>query len=86
MPERKIPDATSIEQPTAESSEYQGNMGETVDRSGDEKRMRHLEALALEALGNCLQQYDRFGDNSDAQDRCRKIASQEAQNRYMMGQ
>lgn len=55
------------------------------EETGDEKRLRHLEMLALEELGNCLVKYDKFNDDKEAQDKCRQIAVQRAQNRYISG-
>jgi hypothetical protein len=55
------------------------------EETGDEKRLRHLEILALEELGNCLVKYDKFNDDKEAQDKCRQIAIQRAQNRYISG-
>ena len=80
---RNFPDAAVPEAPASESPSYRTS---GVAPMSSESRMQHLEGLALDALANCLQEYDRFGDNADAQVRCRKIAVQKAQNKYIMGQ
>lgn len=80
---RNSPDTAALEKSDSESPSYQTSSRAPMS---SESRMQHLEGLALDALANCLQEYDRFGDNADAQDRCRKIAVQKAQNKYIMGQ
>lgn len=56
------------------------------EKTGKEKRLEHLQMLMLDELGNCLVKFDKFGDNPEAAEKCRKIAVQKAENRYMRGE
>lgn len=56
------------------------------EKSGDKKREEHLEMLMLDSWGSCLRKYDQFGDNPEARETCKKIALQEAENRYIRGE